>query len=780
MYSWRTRLAALFCGGKVSKNVAIVQVMPTPIRTVTLVIAFVAVVFYWWMFLAQPVVDGLQLNRAWFVLSALLVPEGYFFGSWTDNGRLPLGIMDRAPILFETIAWLALAMIIGTPFCKGLDSLSSKNEASQNFASDLVSTSLACLCGLALLSTLTLFVGLAGGLHSALPLLAGVLVLMFISGSQTKIPFLCRPIRILSTKTSTPASNDPCNDLRRGIFQRVLTSFVIAATLWLGIVIMLGSCLPPTEFDVVEYHLQAAKEFYQAGRIDFVPHNIYINMPLGAEMHSLAAMTLMQKTDPWSGGLSGKAITAAISIVGAILLGGWVAQRIGRFSGWSAAGIWLGTPGITHVATLGLIDGVLATYVLATAIAVMALVDRSDKSTTPDSWTVALVCLLGGATAALKYPGLIYATLPCLLWVGFEIVRLFRRRQSSQAWRVTVIAIAALSVTCVPWYAKNWYMTGNPVYPLAANYFGGKTLTPEKIAQWQAAHRVPAAAPADAIISQRVLGQARQFTQDIARISLTSPFVQPAMSFGVICAIVWLVRLARHSRAGAHPTVCATLLIPAAWAAWILCVWWFATHRIDRFWLPVTGLGSLLAAWGLWQVRLRSLALAQTMLVSGLFYAVLICSSPIVADNRYFVSLAALRNDLGADPEVPLLPPAQVWINQNLNPADTRVLMIGEARVFPYRVPVIYSTCFDKNPGEGWLAGKDAPVQREALAAAGITHVLINWSELQRYRSPGNYGFSDWPQPGHVEQLVRDRVLEPVQWAEKPTGTELFKVSSIP
>ncbi len=148
--------------------------------------------------------------------------------------------------------------------------------------------------------------------------------------------------------------------------------------------IMLGAWVPPREFDVVEYHLQAPKEFFQRGRIDFVPHNIYANMPLGAEMHALAAMTILQDQDTWLGGLMGKSITAAISLVGAILLGSWLAQRLGPLAGWSAAGIWLGTPGITQVATFGLIDGVLATYVLATALAmsrtVVSLVARSSPS----------------------------------------------------------------------------------------------------------------------------------------------------------------------------------------------------------------------------------------------------------------------------------------------------------------------------------------------------------------------------------------------------------------
>jgi hypothetical protein len=172
------------------------------------------------------------------------------------------------------------------------------------------------------------------------------------------------------------------------------------------------------------------------------------------------------------------------------------------------------------------------------------------------------------------------------------------------------------------------------------------------------------------------------------------------------------------------------------------------------------------------------MALAQTMLLSGVCYGLLMCSSPFVTDNRFFVSLDALRDDIGDAEHLPRVPPVQTWINQNLNQASTRVLMIGEARVFEYRVDVVYSTCFDTNPGEAWLAGRKADEQKTALATAGITHVLVNWSEIDRYRSPGNYGFSSWPQPSDLVQLMQDGVLSPIDWGEGSARVQLFAVTN--
>ncbi len=780
-----TRLAALFCGGIKPKHVAIMQVMPTPIRTIVQIVAFLALGFYWLLFLSQPLFEGsAEPNRGLFVMSMMLYPEGYFVNSWTDNGRLPLAFLDRLPILAATSIWLALAILIGWPWCKRLGDIGSHVGKGSTL---IVQLSLSCLVGLALLSTLTLVVGLVGGLHNRWPLLIGIAIL--IAGSHGLGILLRRfgvdPTNSVDTDQTNAEDQAVEGSSPKSIFQRVICNAVIFATVWLGIVTMLGAWVPPREFDVVEYHLQAPKEFFQAGRIGFVPHNIYVNMPLGAEMHSLAAMTLLQDVDTWWGGLIGKSITAAISILGAMLLGGWIAQRLGSFSGWSAAGIWLGTPGITHVAMLGLIDGVLATYVLATALTAENLGKASSFSTSARQLRDLFpFCLLGGAAAAIKYPGLIYATLPCLCLLGIAIARLLTRRQSGLAMQMIILAVVAASLTCVPWYAKNWWLAGNPVYPLAANIFGGQTLSPEKIAQWQAAHRVPTAALADAGLPQQVIGQAQRFLQDITRVTLKSSFVQPAWIFGTVSAIAWLVLRRRGATWTPSPPRRSNLVstsdtaywILLVWSMWIMAVWWLATHRIDRFWLPVTGLWSALAAWGLWHMRKSIPAVAQTMLVSGLLYGVLVCSSPIDTDNRYFVSLAALRDDVGDHDHFPRVPLIQTWINQNLTEPETRVLLVGEARVFEYRVDVVYSTCFDTNPGEAWLAGTDAEKQRAALAAAGITHVLINWSEIDRYRSPGNYGFSDWPKPSHIEQLVRDQVLLPIEWGEGSDRAQLFRV----
>ena len=70
-------------------------------------------------------------------------------------------------------------------------------------------------------------------------------------------------------------------------------------------VMILGCDAPFDRLRRLEYHLQGPKEYYQAGRIAFLPHNVYTNMPFGVEMLHLLAMEVMG--DWWWGGLGGPA-----------------------------------------------------------------------------------------------------------------------------------------------------------------------------------------------------------------------------------------------------------------------------------------------------------------------------------------------------------------------------------------------------------------------------------------------------------------------------------------
>ena len=137
--------------------------------------------------------------------------------------------------------------------------------------------------------------------------------------------------------------------------------------LWIAVpftlLILLGGMLPPWYFDVREYHLQVPKEWFLKGSIDFLPHNVYGNMTLGASMHALLGMMLLSGPDAWWwGALVGKTVIAAFAPLTA-----WAVFLMGqRFFARGPAALgavfFISTPWITHVSTAGMIDVVSAFY----------------------------------------------------------------------------------------------------------------------------------------------------------------------------------------------------------------------------------------------------------------------------------------------------------------------------------------------------------------------------------------------------------------------------------
>jgi len=210
---------------------------------------------------------------------------------------------------------------------------------------------------------------------------------------------------------------------------------------------------------------------------------------------------------------------------------------------------------------------------------------------------------------------------------------------------------------------------------------------------------------------------------------------------------------------------------------WLLFVWWLATHRIDRFWLPAVPLIAVLASSGfLFVLRHLGLGLAAGLLLLSNIYGTYLGLSGALCDQRWFVSLNSLRIDHGIADQPGRIPKTTGWVNQNL-PRDSQLLLIGEARAFDFLSQVSYATCFNTPPGESGLKGKSAAEQAHWLQQQEVTHVLIHWGEISRYRSPGNYGFSSWPNRSDIDTMVSNQVLSPVAaWPVDPQEATLLRV----
>jgi hypothetical protein len=534
--------------------------------------------------------------------------------------------------------------------------------------------------------------------------------------------------------------------------------------------LILASLLPPLDFDVCEYHLQAPKEFFQHGKIDFLPHNVYANMPMGAEMLSLLAMSIAG--DWWPGALAGKLVTAMFTPL--LALGLLAAGR--RFcstaAGVVAALVYISIPLVLSVSAAGLVDGVLACYLFLAFYAVLLWKsplspgEGQGEGGVRPTGCLLLAGYFAGAAAATKYSGILYVLLPLAGWIvlgrgagdeELQICRLqfaFRRRLLA-----LVVFLLAAGLGCGLWYGKNWILTGNPTYPLFYGVLDGKTWNAEKDSRWNRIHGPHDFAP-------------QTLAADAGRVVLTSPglspLVVPLAALALLGCLFKQRGTGQKSEGEEKPTRTRPLAVPfspspplplspswgiSAYALFILAAWWLLTHRIDRFWMPALPLLALLggvgatwcgARWWRW--------LLTGLLVAGLAANFLMASAGW--NNAWFVPLPMLRHD-------------PHWIKPwheyfNAQTADGGVLAVGEAAVFDFKPPVLYNTCFDDCIFQRLVEGRTARQVAAELRSRHIAYVYVDWPEIERYRSPGNYGFTHFVQPAVFDWLVHQGVLTPL------------------
>ena len=485
-----------------------------------------------------------------------------------------------------------------------------------------------------------------------------------------------------------------------------------AVTVPFVLLMVLGAMLPTIEFDATEYHLQGPKEYYQAGRIGFLPHNVYASMPFGVEMLHLLGMEVLG--DWWSGALVGQVLIALFAPATAAV----VALAAGRLGGpraaWVAGVVYLTTPWVSRLAVNPFVEGPLCFY----HAALIWVATRDEPADRPGRLGL-LAGLLAGGAMAIKYPGVISAVIPFGLWA-------VARARGGDGWRVAAGYALGVALIVGPWLAKNMADTGNPVYPLAFGVFGGRDWDPAREARWNAVHgpRPVALAPLrDSVVE--VLGR--------------SDWQTPLLA--LLAPLTWLDRASRRRGRWLW-----------AYAAYLFLAWWLLTHRLDRFWMPILAPLSILA--GLGSVHLGARWLGA-ILAAGIGLNAMLCGTDLVGSTDWTVDLGKLRA------EVPARVNAAMARMDAALPPGARVLLIGQAGVFHLDRPVVYNTVFNRDLFEGIARGRTPDEVRAGLARLGVDYVYVDWSEIDRYRSPGNYGFTDFETPEVFAALVEAAVLGP-------------------
>ena len=679
-----------------------------------LVVAWILVLTYLVFFFSC---DQFHRTVCWLVL----VPDDLAI-QWVGADWSRFSLLDRIPLLLLVTVMMFAAWAWGCLLLRPLGIFSELSPAERKLFSLGV--------GLSFLSLCTLALGWAGLLQ------AGSLFLVVLGLA----PVLELVLRRLSSQPALPVR-------RLTPVEGSLSRRWLWLLLPLALIVLWGGMLPPQDFDVREYHLQVPKEWYLAGRIDFLPHNVYGNMPLGSEVLSIPAMAVWPgENNWWWGALVGKTILASFG-----LLTAWAVYLFGcRWFSATAAlvstTIFLGTPWVLHVCMNGLVEVAVAFYGLLAVYATLLWRRQPERWAWP-----ALAGFLAGSAVACKYPALLLVVLPCLIYLAIHAGR--------RAPTVLLVFLLAVSVGCGLWFAKNLALTGNPTYPLLSGWFGGETGTVVRHEQWQRVHQVPREAGRRYTL--------RQLWDSLSRVAGRGPWQSPLLIPLALIGFMW-----GYSR--------GEVFWVAALIAYAFLTWWLMTHRIERFWVPMLPLLALLAGLGGDRLcrSLPAVVLPLVLLMTTLF-GVLAGSSQLLGDNRFFVSLEQLRDGPPVAGELEDSHHAHVhrYLNRHVPSPGGKVLLVGDAEPFDLRVPVLYNTCFDESIFEQLMRDRDAQQRLAVLRKHEITHVFVYWRLIDRYRELGNYGFTDYVTRDFVQQeLVQTGILHPLQSKMPAAVGILFKV----
>lgn len=622
----------------------------------------------------------------------------------------PTFLVERAPLLIVATAVWTVAVMLGGCLVRILLSKFSMTR----WETRLLSAGL----GIAILSLIVQILGLVGALtRGSIALVAGVVFVSWIA--IRSIPGAAR--------TSIRPEDAPPRYARIGVILAVACNVGLA---------VLAASLPTPDYDAHAYHLLAPKEYFAAGRITFLPHNVYAAFPFLTEMFHLLGMTVLG--DWFQGGLAGQVTLAGFGLLGTGAVAILAARLFGPRAGWAAALIYATTPWVYRLTAIPYVEGAMLAFFT------LGLWAASRAAESPGRWGF-LSGLLAGAAIGCKYPALLMVALP----LAVTLVAVARRSP--------LVALAGFAVGFLlvggPWLARNAYWTGNPVYPLAYEWFGGPGWSPFKNERFVRGHQST---------DFRVVTMA-SYARDI----VTRSDWQSSLLF----AFAPLALFGRNLR----------------WAAslWLILIYLFlafflATHRLDRFFLAVEPIAAVLAGAGL-VVALGRLGRIPTfaVVVPVIAFQFVFCATPLCGMNRYAAPIEEARRIARESVAGSL----SALTESGLVDSSDGVLFVGVAAVYDVPARAYYNTVFDDNLFEGIASDPNRPgllrgaedVHAE-LIRRDIRFVFVDWDWVKRYRSPGNYGFPDFIQPAVFTELSSAGVLQPIWPLDRRLPYTLYRV----
>jgi dolichyl-phosphate-mannose-protein mannosyltransferase len=249
-------------------------------------------------------------------------------------------------------------------------------------------------------------------------------------------------------------------------FQSLRETNWVGRTFWLAVLVILGAeivlCLvPPTARDELTHHLAIPRLYAEAGRIIEVPIAPYSYYPMLLEMFYTPWVYWGYDSVP-------KLIHALFGFLTGLCLYAYLSRRMNAVYGMLGFFLFISIPSILRLSHWAYVD--LGTTFYATASLLCLLRWREDREAS--RWLL-LSALSAGFSVATKPNGLVAWLVLGLLFMFTEVSEP-KRGFAKIAGELCLFVLAGV-LPFLPWVTKNWLQTGNPFFPLLANFFPAKS-----------------------------------------------------------------------------------------------------------------------------------------------------------------------------------------------------------------------------------------------------------------------------------------------------------------
>lgn len=526
---------------------------------------------------------------------------------------------------------------------------------------------------------------------------------------------------------------------------------------------LLYALTPSVQSDALRYHLAAPEQWLKIGHWAYLPYQAFSNFPSTVEMLFLMGLAL-------DGDLLAKffhflffplSTLALVALLGA--LSPKTQSPFGgvRLSLWAALA-WTANPLALPLAGWAFIDLALLFFLLAMVYFLVRAVQKREKR----FWVMA--ALFGGLLCASKYTGVIHVALGGILlglflWLGTPRDIFQRRHRWRAALSTTVLFGLIAAAVAAPWWLKNVAYTGNPVYPMAWSLFEGGQWDAELADFYGAKTREKG-------IFHGAESSAALFRDTLSLPWLTlhypslfesfeiGPFYWCFFPLGLLAFLAGLSRLRRK------PELALVLLFLAG-----VFGFWYFSYQSNRFLMPGWALMVLIVFYSLnrWVSRNplgRKIATAALLLPllygwgDSLRWALWDTGSLRFQRMKNAIrvhsgtlwpayTLGALSREDYLTDKLTYYPAAH-WANTHLDEKSC-VLLLGEHRLFHWKVPVLGNDWYDRPRILPFLqVAKNRAELVQALHRAGVTHVFVNLDEWGWPRDPAVLEGEKVPAPG--------------------------------